>query len=94
MVVVVGLWAFLSSWNDYLLPLVVLQDEALQTVPLALAHFIGSVDTQYGLVATGALLAIAPILSLYGSLYGLSTLGVRRLRALRHEQTPHCRPGP
>jgi ABC-type glycerol-3-phosphate transport system permease component len=82
MVVVVGLWAFLSSWNDYLLPLVVLQDEGLQTVPLALAHFIGSVDTQYGLLATGALLAIAPILSLYGALYGVSTLGVRRLRAL------------
>jgi ABC-type sugar transport system permease subunit len=94
MVVVVGLWAFLSSWNDYLLPLVVLQDEALQTVPLALAHFMGSVDTQYGLLATGALLAIAPILSLYGALYGVSRLGVRRLRALRQEQTPHCRPGP
>ena len=94
MVVVVGLWAFLSSWNDYLLPLVVLQDETLQTVPLALAHFIGSVDTQYGLLATGALLAMGPILALYGALYGVSTLGVRRLRAARHKQTPHSRPGP
>jgi raffinose/stachyose/melibiose transport system permease protein len=83
MVVVVGLWAFLSSWNDYLLPLVALQDETLQTVPLALAHFMGSVDTQYGLLATGALLAIAPILALYGPLYGVGALGVRRLRALR-----------
>jgi ABC-type glycerol-3-phosphate transport system permease component len=63
--------------------LVVLQDETLQTVPLALAHFIGSVDTQYGLVALGALLASAPILSLYGALYGVGALGVRRLRALR-----------
>jgi raffinose/stachyose/melibiose transport system permease protein len=83
MVVVVGLWAFLSSWNDYLLPLVVLQDETLQTVPLALAHFMGSVDTQYGLLAMGALLASAPILSLYGALYGVGAVGVRRLRAVR-----------
>jgi ABC-type glycerol-3-phosphate transport system permease component len=85
MVVVVGLWAFLSSWNDYLLPLVVLQDETLQTVPLALAHFMGSVDTQYGLLAMGALLASAPILCLYGALYGIGALGVRRLRALQHK---------
>lgn len=80
MVAVAGLWAFLSSWNEYLLPTVVLQDETLQTMPLALAHFIGRVDTQYGLLAMGALLAIAPILALYAALYGVLALGLRRLR--------------
>jgi ABC-type glycerol-3-phosphate transport system permease component len=80
MVAVAGLWAFLSCWNEYLLPTVVLQDETLQTVPLALAHFIGRVDTQYGLLAMGALLAIIPILALYAGLYAMLSLALRRLR--------------
>lgn len=80
MIAVVGLWAFLSSWNEYTLPTIVLQDESIQTVPLALAHFIGTVDTQYALVAAGALLAVAPILALYAALYGAGSLGLRRLR--------------
>lgn len=79
MVAVVGLWAFLSSWNEYTLPTIVLQDEGLQTIPLALSHFIGTIDTQYALVATGSLLSIVPILLLYGALYGSVALGLRRL---------------
>ena len=47
----------------------------VQTVPLALAHFIGTIDTQYALVAMGALLAITPILALYGALYGTVVVG-------------------
>lgn len=77
-IVVVALWAFVSSWNEYLLPVVVLQDDALQTVPAALGHFVGSVDTLYGLLAAGALLAVAPLLLLYGLLYGVVAAGFRR----------------
>jgi ABC-type glycerol-3-phosphate transport system permease component len=80
MVAVVGLWAFLSSWNEFLLPTVVMQDEGLQTVPTALAHFVGRVDTQYALLATGALLSVLPLLALYGTLYGAMSAGLGRLR--------------
>jgi len=76
----VSLWAFLSSWNEFLLPTVVMQDEGLQTVPTALAHFVGRVDTQYALLATGALLSVVPLLALYGALYGAMSAGLRRLR--------------
>src|SRR5579885_1287176 len=81
MIAVAGLWAFLSSWNEFMLPTVVLQDETLQTVPTVVAHFVGRVDTQYALVATGALLAIAPLLLLYGALYGLLAGGLCGVRA-------------
>ncbi len=77
---VVLLWGFLSSWSDYLLPTIVLQDGGTQTVPLALAQFVGSVDTQYAPMATGTLLAILPLLALYAVLYGTVTWGMRRLR--------------
>ena len=80
MVAVVALWAFLSSWNEYLLPTVVLQDEGLQTVPTALGHFIGGVDTEFALLAMGAVLAIAPLLALYLGLYGTTAVGLRHLR--------------
>jgi raffinose/stachyose/melibiose transport system permease protein len=80
---VVGVWAFLSSWNEYLLPTIVLQDESLQTVPVALGHFIGRIDTEYALIATGALLASAPLLLLFAAGYGLLGVGLRRLRFQR-----------
>jgi raffinose/stachyose/melibiose transport system permease protein len=79
-VAVVALWAFLSSWNEYLLPTIVLQDDTLQTVPVALGHFIGRIDTEYALIATGALLASAPLLLVYASGYSVLGLGLRRLR--------------
>ncbi|HWE61087.1 MAG TPA: ABC transporter permease subunit, partial [Chloroflexota bacterium] len=79
LVTVVGIWAFLSSWNDYLLPTVALQDESIQTIPMALAHFIGRFDTQYALLATGALLAVLPLLVLYAGLYGVMARGIRGL---------------
>jgi raffinose/stachyose/melibiose transport system permease protein len=79
-VTVVAVWTFLSSWNEYLLPTIVLQDESLQTVPVALGHFIGRVDTQYALIATGALLASAPLLAVYAGGYSVLGAGLRRLR--------------
>lgn len=78
-VAVVAVWAFLSSWNEYLLPTIVLQDDTLQTVPVALSHFIGRIDTEYALIATGALLASVPLLALYAGGYSVLELGLRRL---------------
>jgi len=52
-------WAFVTSWNDYLLPTVVSQDGSLQTVPTLLGSFIGRYDTQYGALAAGTILGLA-----------------------------------
>jgi ABC-type glycerol-3-phosphate transport system permease component len=80
MVAVTAVWTFLLSWNEYLLPTVVLQDDSLQTVPIKLGHFIGRIDTQYALIATGAILAAAPLLIVYGSGYSVLGAGIRRLQ--------------
>lgn len=82
MVAVMAVWAFLTSWDEYLLPTIVMQDDSMQTVPVALGHFIGRVDTQYALIATGALMAAVPLLALYAAGYGLFSAGFRRLRIL------------
>lgn len=60
-----GIWAFISSWNEYLLPTVVSQDGSLQTAPTLLATFLGRFDTQYNLLSAGSLLALAPSLLIY-----------------------------
>jgi ABC-type glycerol-3-phosphate transport system permease component len=82
LLVVILVWSFLVSWNDYLLPTVVIQDEGFQTIPLALAHFVGRFDTEYALLATGALVALAPVLAIYAGLYQVLARGMRRLGSL------------
>jgi raffinose/stachyose/melibiose transport system permease protein len=37
--VTVGVLAFVASWNSFLLPLLVLQDDTLQTLPIGVQHF-------------------------------------------------------
>jgi raffinose/stachyose/melibiose transport system permease protein len=64
-VLVAAIWAFVASWNEYLLPTVVSQDGSLQTVPTLLATFIGKYDTQFGLLAAGSLIAMLPTLLIY-----------------------------
>jgi raffinose/stachyose/melibiose transport system permease protein len=64
-VVAVAIWSFVLSWNEYLLPTVVSQDGSIQTVPTLLGSFIGTYDTQFNLLAAGALLAMLPTLGMY-----------------------------
>jgi raffinose/stachyose/melibiose transport system permease protein len=61
----VGIWSFVSSWNEYLLPLLVWQDGSNGTVPGLLATFIGRYDTEVGLLAAGTLMATAPSLLVF-----------------------------
>jgi ABC-type sugar transport system permease subunit len=80
----VGIWSFITSWNEYLLPTLVSQDGSLQTVPTLLASFVGSYDTQFGLLAAGSLMAIAPSLLIYLSLRRPAASGLARAeRTLR-----------
>jgi raffinose/stachyose/melibiose transport system permease protein len=72
----VGVWSFVSSWNEYLLPLLVSQDGEIQTVPGLLATFIGRYDTEVGLLAAGTLLSIAPSLLIFLLLRGRAASGL------------------
>jgi len=78
---VAGIWAFVGSWNEYLLPTLVSQDGSLQTVPTLLGSFIGRFDTQFGLLAAGSLVALLPSLLIYLAFRrpaGTSFLGLER----------------
>jgi multiple sugar transport system permease protein len=56
---------FLASWNDFLWPLLILQDRALQTLPPGLRSLQGAYTSEYGQMMAGATIAAIPVLVLY-----------------------------
>ncbi len=60
-----GVITFLGSWNDFLWPLLILQDRNLQTLPIGLRSLQGSYTSEYGLMMAGAVVAAVPVLILY-----------------------------
>lgn len=56
-----GIFTFLGSWNDYLWPLTVINDDAKQTLPLALSYFNSTHAQRYDLTMAAATMAIVPI---------------------------------
>ena len=57
---------FLSSWNNFLWPLVVAQTEKMYTLPVALSLYsVGTNGTYYGLLMAGSVLVVTPILVLF-----------------------------
>lgn len=56
---------FLASWNDFLWPLLILKDRALQTLPPGLRTLQGAYTSEYGQMMAGAAVAAIPVLILY-----------------------------
>ncbi len=82
--VTVAVLAFVASWNAFLLPLLVLQDESLHTLPLGVQNFSAehSQDTAGILAFTS--LAMMPALLFFSSPNGRSSEACRvRSRAER-----------
>jgi raffinose/stachyose/melibiose transport system permease protein len=55
----------LSTWNEFLLALILINSDRWRTVPLGLLHFQGEFGNRYPELAAGILIAIAPILVIY-----------------------------
>ncbi len=60
-----GLLVAMWTWNEFLLPLVMITGDNLRTAPLALAFFQGQHATQTSLLAAAAVLVALPIVVLY-----------------------------
>lgn len=58
---------FILLWNEFLYAVVLLTDDAKRTLPLGLMHFMGGHQLDVGMVATGLMIAIAPVLLLYAA---------------------------
>ncbi|MGH8891962.1 MAG: carbohydrate ABC transporter permease [Actinomycetes bacterium] len=61
-----GILTFLTSWNNFLWPLVVAQSEERYTLPVALAIFsIAEHKSDYGLLMAGSVVTIVPVLVVF-----------------------------
>jgi raffinose/stachyose/melibiose transport system permease protein len=56
---------FMRTWNEFLMPLLYLQDEALRPIPLGLMFFQGAYTRDIGLIAAGVSLATLPVILVY-----------------------------
>lgn len=55
----------LAMWNDFLLPFIIIKDQAKRTLPLTTYMFVGQYSTNYVLVSCGLVLTILPVIILY-----------------------------
>ena len=61
-----GIFQFLASWNNFIWPLVVLTDEEMYTLPVALATVaIGQNKSDYGLLMAGAVVLVVPVIAVF-----------------------------
>jgi ABC-type glycerol-3-phosphate transport system permease component len=64
-VAVLGVLFFATSWNDYIWPLVVMQEDSKFTTSLGLPTLIGPFRQEYGMIMAGSLLNTIPIVAVF-----------------------------
>jgi raffinose/stachyose/melibiose transport system permease protein len=52
-------------WNDFFVPLVLANQDSIQTVPLAVLNFYGVDSTNYGLIFAGVVMSALPVVLVY-----------------------------
>lgn len=56
---------FIILWNEFLYAVVLLTDDSKRTLPLGIMHFMGGHQLDVGMIATGLMIAITPIILIY-----------------------------
>ncbi|GCF11106.1 carbohydrate ABC transporter permease [Dictyobacter arantiisoli] len=77
-----GIFTFIHAWNDYMWPLIILNDPAKYTLQVALSQLNGIYSTDYGMVMAGALLATIPLLIIFllGSRHFIANIAAGALK--------------
>ncbi|WP_223169198.1 MULTISPECIES: carbohydrate ABC transporter permease [Microbacterium] len=61
----VGIFAFLASWNDFMMPSLIISDPALQTLPVVQNQFQTQFSNNYNVSFASYLMAMAPAIVVY-----------------------------
>lgn len=56
---------FILLWNEFLFAVVLITDETSRTLPLGIQRFIGDTQEDIGMIATGLMIAIIPVVVVY-----------------------------
>lgn len=60
-----GMFAFIGSWNDFMWPLIVLNDPSKLTLQVALSQLKTAHGTDYGMLMASSLIAVIPLLFIF-----------------------------
>lgn len=63
--VVTGLFAFMTAWNEFILAATLMGDERSYTLPVVLNGYVGEFGAQWGRFAAGAILVSVPVIGLF-----------------------------
>lgn len=79
-----AVFSFMASWNNFLWPLLIVSDQNLMTLPLALATLQGVYpgQTQWNLIMAGTVVAVAPMILIFllaqrWVVEGITTSGIK-----------------
>lgn len=81
-ITVVGIFAFLNSWNDFMGPLIYLNEESKYTLSLGLQLFQGTYGAQWHLLMAASMLVLLPAVIVFflgqrHILDGIATTGIK-----------------
>lgn len=62
---VTGLMTFVANWNELLLAMVFVSDDAKKTLPVSLSKFVGPYNTNYSQMFAAIIIAIIPTIIVY-----------------------------
>jgi raffinose/stachyose/melibiose transport system permease protein len=60
-----GLFLFIWTWNEFLIPLILVNDDVYRTMPLGMLFFQGRYTVNTPVLTAGAVLVILPIVVVY-----------------------------
>ncbi len=60
-----AIFTFLGNWNAFLWPLIVIQSDAMRTLPVGIALFSGEAGSEWNLIMAASSLAIVPVLVVF-----------------------------
>jgi multiple sugar transport system permease protein len=60
-----AIWTFLGTWNDFMWPLIVLSDDRMFTLPVALANLLGERAQDTELMMAGSVLTVLPVMLVF-----------------------------
>ncbi|RSK29419.1 carbohydrate ABC transporter permease [Bacillus sp. HMF5848] len=60
-----AIFSFMQSWNNYLWPLIVIDNPDMMTLPLGLSLLQGRWETDWNLMMAGVVISVIPVLAVY-----------------------------
>jgi multiple sugar transport system permease protein/raffinose/stachyose/melibiose transport system permease protein len=56
---------FIQLWNEFLFAVVLLSDQGARTLPIGIRAYMGDYFQDIGMIATGMMIAVIPVVVLY-----------------------------